>query len=106
MLKKQLHLVSQVVREGISDVRNSLNKLRPGALEQAGLKGALQKMITEFIGLSDDLQIDLNYEVENIDFEVAKEDALFRVVQESITNSIRHGAANHIQIHFTSLMKI
>lgn len=34
-------------------------------------------MITEFIGLSDDLQIDLNYEVENIDFEVAKEDALF-----------------------------
>lgn len=100
LAKKQLHLVSQVVREGISDVRNSLNKLRPGALEQSGLKGALQKMITEFIGLSDDLQIDLNYEVENIDFEVAKEDALFRVVQESITNSIRHGAANHIQIHF------
>lgn len=43
LAKKQLHLVSQVVREGISDVRNSLNKLRPGALEQSGLKGALQR---------------------------------------------------------------
>ncbi len=98
--KKQLTLVSQVVREGISDVRNSLEKLRPGALDQVGLKGALQKMITEFTGLSSSLVIDLNYEVDQADFEVAKEDALFRVVQESITNSIRHGAATHIYIHF------
>lgn len=98
--KRQLQLVSKVVREGISDVRNSLNKLRPGALEQAGLKGALQKMIAEFTELSDDLQIILTYDADQADFEVAKEDALFRVVQESITNSIRHGAASQIRIHF------
>lgn len=100
MAKKQLQLVSQVVREGISDVRNSLHKLRPGALEQAGLKGALQKMILEFTQLSEGLQINLHYDIENVDFEVAKEDALFRVIQESITNSIRHGAASIISIHF------
>lgn len=98
--KRQLQLVSKVVREGISDVRNSLNKLRPGALEQAGLKGALQKMIAEFTELSDDLQIILTYDADQADFEVAKEDALFRVVQESITNSIRHGTASQIRIHF------
>ncbi len=100
MAKKQLQLVSQVVREGIGDVRNSLEKLRPGALEQAGLKGALQKMILEFTQLSEGLQIDLNYDMDGVNFDVAKEDALFRVVQESITNSIRHGAASWISIHF------
>ena len=36
--KKQLFVVSRVVRQGIGDVRNSLNKLRPGALEEKGLK--------------------------------------------------------------------
>ncbi len=100
MAKKQLQLVSQVVREGIGDVRNSLEKLRPGALEQSGLNGALQKMILEFTQLSEGLQIDLNYDIEGVNFDVAKEDALFRVVQESITNSIRHGAASIISIHF------
>lgn len=39
--KTQLTLVSKVVRQGITDVRASLKKLRPGALEQQGLKGAL-----------------------------------------------------------------
>ena len=100
MAKKQLQLVSQVVREGIGDVRNSLEKLRPGALEQSGLKGALQKMILEFTQLSEGLQIDLDYDMDGVNFDVAKEDALFRVVQESITNSIRHGAASWISIHF------
>ncbi|MBF0578845.1 sensor histidine kinase [Erysipelotrichaceae bacterium RD49] len=98
LAKKQLELVSQVVREGINDVRNSLNKLRPGVLENTGLKGALQKIISEFVGLSEDLSIDLDYEAEQASFEVAKEDALFRVIQESITNSIRHGLASHIYI--------
>lgn len=98
LAKKQLELVSQVVREGIRDVRNSLNKLRPGALENSGLKGALQKMISEFAGLSEGLTIDLDYEADQVNFEVAKEDALFRVVQESLTNSIRHGLASHVYI--------
>ena len=43
--KQQLLVVSKVVREGISDVRRSLNKLRPGALEEHTLKEAIQKMI-------------------------------------------------------------
>lgn len=73
LAKKQLELVSQVVREGIRDVRNSLNKLRPGALENSGLKGALQKMISEFAGLSEGLTIDLDYEADQVNFEVAKE---------------------------------
>lgn len=96
--KKQLQLVSQVVREGISDVRNSLQKLRPGALEERGLEGAVQRMIEEFTGLSEGLTINFDCRLENVDFEVAKEDALFRVIQESITNSIRHGAASVINI--------
>lgn len=96
--RSQLMLVSKVVRQGIGDVRNSLKKLRPGALEEQGFKGALQKMLEEISSVSD-LKVSLQYEADGLDLEVVREDALFRMIQESITNALRHGGADWVGIH-------
>ena len=95
--KEQLNNVSVVVRDGICDVRGSLNKMRPGALENNTLKEALIKIIREYEAISN-LEIHLRYEWDNIDLDIAKEDIVFRVIQESITNSVRHGHAKTIWI--------
>lgn len=95
--KEQLNNVSVVVRDGIRDVRGSLNKMRPGALENNTLKEALIKIIREYEAISN-LEIHLSYEWDNIDLDIAKEDIVFRVIQESITNSVRHGHAKTIWI--------
>ena len=95
--KEQLNNVSVVVRDGIRDVRGSLNKMRPGALENNTLKEALIKIIREYEAISN-LEIHLCYEWDNIDLDIAKEDIVFRVIQESITNSVRHGHAKTIWI--------
>lgn len=97
--KKQLKVVAKVIRQGIGEVRDSLNKLRPGALEEQGFKGALLKLISEFTSVSH-LEVDLDYQLHNIDFESIKEDVLFRVIQESMTNSMRHGGATSLMIRF------
>lgn len=96
--KKQLFVVSRVVRQGIGDVRNSLNKLRPGALEEKGLKGAVENMIAEMNSLGS-ISITLDYDVYGIDLDKTKEDALFRMIQESTTNAIRHGHAHTVAVH-------
>ena len=95
--KEQLNNVSVVVRDGIRDVRGSLNKMRPGALENNTLKEALIKITREYEAISN-LEIHLLYKWDNIDLDIAKEDIVFRVIQESITNSVRHGHAKTIWI--------
>ena len=81
--KEQLNNVSVVVRDGIRDVRGSLNKLRPGALENNTLKEALIKIIREYEAISN-LEIHLLYKWDNIDLDIAKEDIVFRVMQERL----------------------
>lgn len=95
--KKQLNIVSQVVRQGIKDVRRSLYKLRPGALEDRTLKDGLIKMIEEFQSVSN-IKIDLYYEWDRLDLENTKEDIIFRIIQESITNALRHGHATEVEV--------
>lgn len=95
--KSQLKIISKVVRQGMVDVRKSLNKLRPGALEKQGFKEAIEKMIDDFGSLSE-VNIKLDYRLKDVDLENTTEDILFRIIQESMTNSVRHGGASQINI--------
>lgn len=96
--KEQLNKISQVARQGIKDIRRSVNKLRPDALEHSGLQKALEKMINETMQVSD-VKINYDCQVEVLKFNQDEEDMIYRVVQESITNAIRHGKAKQIDVN-------
>ena len=51
--KKQLLLLSKVSREGIRDIRRSVNELRPDALERRSMEVAIRKMVTDMSQVSD-----------------------------------------------------
>lgn len=97
LAKAQLKIISKAIRKGMKDVRNSLNKMRPDFLQQYRLKEAIEKMKEETSDVTD-LKINLNYQIDETGFETKIEDILFRVIQESITNSIRHGLATVVDI--------
>lgn len=97
LAKAQLKIISKAIRKGMKDVRNSLNKMRPDFLQQYRLKEAIEKMKEEISDVTD-LKINLNYQIDEISFDTKIEDILFRVIQESITNSIRHGLATVVDI--------
>lgn len=98
--KEQLKAIAEVARQGIKDVRRSVKALRPDALETLELEKALLQMIDE-MRRSTNVQIEYRCETRLKDFSKDEEDIIYRIVQECITNSIRHGKADKIWIHIS-----
>ncbi len=95
--KDQLKAIEEVARQGITDVRQSVKALRPDALERLKLEDALLKIIDETMR-STGITINYNCTTPLLDFSQYEEDAIYRIVQESVTNAIRHGKADVIDI--------
>lgn len=56
-----MNKISKVARQGIQDIRRSVNKLRPDALEHLNLEAAMEKMMEEMMEVSD---VQIRYECE------------------------------------------
>ncbi|ADU26391.1 sensor histidine kinase [Ethanoligenens harbinense] len=95
--KEQLARISTVARQGIKDVRRSVSKLRPDMLENMPLDDALRQMI-EAAGTATQTAITYDNQAGPLHFDPDEEDTVYRVVQESITNAIRHGKAKRIYV--------
>ncbi|MFV0362971.1 MAG: sensor histidine kinase [Suipraeoptans sp.] len=98
--KRQLTVISQVTRDGIDEVRQSVSELRPDALERLNLSSAIESMISKFESMTK-VKIHYQNEIQKLKFDTDEEDAIYRVIQESITNSVRHGAADNIYVNIS-----
>lgn len=95
--KKQLEKIRDVARQGITDVRRSVSRLRPDALEKLTLEAAIVKML-EDLSAAAGTDIRFSNQVHPLRFHEDEEEAIYRVIQEASTNSIRHGHATVIHI--------
>ena len=95
--KKQLEVIGKVARQGMTDVRRSVKALRPDALERLDLENALVQMIDEMRSAAG-AQIEYQCTAGLKCFDQDEVDIIYRIVQESITNAIRHGKADRIRI--------
>ena len=96
--KQQLEILSNVTREGIQEVRRSVSELRPDALERLGLEYAIRKLIKDTNSVTNNTTITFDCKLERLKFDTDEENAIYRVIQESVTNAIRHGHATRIHI--------
>ena len=98
--KKRMQVVAQSARNGLTDVRRSIKALRPDALEHSSLTQALEGLVENF-RLTTSAQIAYFRETEELILGTDEEDTLYRVVQEGLTNAVRHGKADRIEILIT-----
>lgn len=104
-VKQQLEVIGKTARQGMSDVRRSVSALRPDALERLSLPEAVEKIIVEMKTISKaDILYRMNAVMTNLDED--EEEVIYRIIQEGLTNAIRHGKADRIEIDISKLHNI
>lgn len=89
--------VHELALKGIRDVRFSLKELRPDALQRYSLIPALEQLIKQ---MNECTHTNSYLTLESCMPKIiaTQEELIYRIVQESITNSISHGNATEIEI--------
>lgn len=93
---KEIHDLKISVRNALSEVRRIIYDLRPMALDDLGIDPTLKKYLSTIMEYNPGVEIQfLSYNNERripSDYEVA----VFRLVQESVNNALKHGKPNLI----------
>ena len=87
----------EIVVSTLQDVRRLAVELRPTALDDFGLVAALERLASSF---SEQSGIEVDFESALADERLPGEieTALYRIVQESLTNVVKHAQAAHVTV--------
>ncbi|MHB9140447.1 MAG: PAS domain S-box protein [Paludibacter sp.] len=86
----------------IKTARRIMNGLRPEQLDLLGFVEATRQYLIEFEGRHH-LTCEFICDISHIDISSQQSVALFRIVQEALTNIVKHAKANRITVHLTKL---
>ena len=95
-----LREVRDTAQEALREMRLLIFELRPPALEEVGLAGALQARLQAVEargGMGADLRVDGAVDEEKIPVHVQSE--IYHIVQEALNNVIKHAQAEHVWVH-------
>jgi signal transduction histidine kinase len=90
----------ELVVETLQDVRSLAVELRPSALDDFGLVSALERL-TETFAVQTGLTVDFESALGRERLPSDTETALYRIVQESLTNVVKHARARTVSISLT-----
>lgn len=92
---RQIHLIEEMAAVAQSEMRALLLHLRPVHLEGKRLSEGLAELLHE---LRVKVPMEMAWEIEDIRLAKGIEDHLFRIVQEAMSNALRHSKAARLEV--------
>lgn len=100
MLQKQLRMVGKIINESQSEMRALLLHLRPISLEFKTLKEGIEALLME---LKTKIQCTIIWDLDETSLPIEVENHLFRIVQEVLSNTLRHANATQLEVYLKEL---
>ncbi|WP_319560689.1 sensor histidine kinase [Marispirochaeta sp.] len=98
-LHSRLVKIKSVTDKGLTDIRRSVRELKNDAIVKSSLLSALQELINDTNAL-DDRTVEFIITGNTIPLEDDEEQTVYRLVQESLTNSLKHSESTKIDVTF------
>jgi signal transduction histidine kinase len=95
------HELRELVVSTLQDVRRLAVELRPTALDDFGLVAALERLAESF-GKQTGIDVDFEAALPDERLPEELETALYRIVQECLTNVVKHAQATRVSVLLTS----
>ena len=92
---KQLKMVEEMIHQSQLEMRALLLHLRPAALKNKSLHEGIEELLIE---LSQKVTMDIKWKIEKFPLDKGVEDHLFRILQESVSNTLRHAKASKLEV--------
>jgi len=89
-----------LLKQGIDEGRRLIHGLRPPVLNHSGLIIALESLILEQQVLAG-LEVKFRHKLPSERLPSPLENAVFRIVQECLTNTIRHSGSSKVEVRLT-----
>ena len=97
---QELRDLKGMVRDTLHEVRRIIYDLRPMALDDLGIVPTLKKYLNSVQDYNEGTYIEFRSRGEDRRMPMNYETAIFRLVQESVNNAIKHGSAKEIRVNF------
>jgi two-component system, NarL family, sensor histidine kinase LiaS len=92
---KQLKMIEEMIHQSQLEMRALLLHLRPVALKGKTLQEGIAELLIE---LSQKVTMEIQWKVEDFSLDKGIEDHLFRILQESVSNTLRHSKASKLEV--------
>ena len=92
---QQLKMVEEIIHTSQLEMRALLLHLRPVALKGKTLQEGIEELLSE---LSQKVILDISWKLERFKIDKGIEDHLFRILQESVSNTLRHSKAGQLEV--------
>ena len=94
-MNTQLKMVENMIHQSQLEMRALLLHLRPVALKDKTLAEGVEELLYE---LTQKVPMDIEWTVEDVATDKGLEDQLFRILQESVSNTLRHAKADSLSV--------
>ena len=95
--EKEIGAMSELLDISVKRVRKIITELRPEVLLNLELYDAIEWQIKEFSNRSG-IKCNLNYSCREINFDSDFNITIFRIIQEALTNVMRHSGADNVEV--------